>query len=81
MVDMAEEQTANPVPVMEPAPIEQTEEGAAEREREYAQRRQEYKEKQQRREEERKQQAQREHEAHEAHITVLPSCTKRDLPQ
>ena len=63
---LAEEQAANPVPVMEPAPIEETEEEAAEREREYAQRRQEYEEEQQRREEERKQQAQREHEAHEA---------------
>ena len=76
---LAEEQAANPVPVMEPAPIEETEEEAAEREREYAHRRREYEEEQQRREEERKQQAQREHEAHEAERNRIAELHKARL--
>ncbi len=76
---LAEEQAANPVPVMEPAPMKETEEEAAERESEYAQRRQEYEEEQQRREEERKQQAQREHEAHEAERNRIAELHKARL--
>jgi ParB family transcriptional regulator, chromosome partitioning protein len=76
---LAEEQAENPAPVMAPVPDEETEEEAAEREREYAQRRQEYEEEQQRREEERKQQAQREHEAHEAERNRIAELHKTRL--
>jgi ParB family chromosome partitioning protein len=62
----AEEEEENPEPVMAPAPPEESEEEAAERECEYAQRRQEYEEEQRRKEEERDLQRKREHEAHEA---------------
>jgi ParB family chromosome partitioning protein len=61
----AAEAAANPLPTMEPAPVAETEEAAAERQAAFEQRRAEYEEERQRREEERKQQFEREQAEHE----------------
>ena len=63
---LAKEEAENPQPVMEPAPVEETEEEAQARQAEYEQRRKEHAKEQQRREEERQQQTEREQQEQEA---------------
>ena len=75
----AAKQAANHAPVIVPAPEEETPEEAEERERENAQRREEFEEEQQRNEEERKQRFQREQEEHEAERTRLAELYKARL--
>ena len=63
---LAREEAENPAPVMEPAPEEETEEQAEQREAEYEQRRKEHEAEQQRREEGRKAEQQRQQQEYEA---------------
>ena len=63
---LAREEAENPAPVMEPAPEEETEEQAEQREAEYEQRRREHEAEQQRREEEREAEQERQQQEYEA---------------
>ena len=75
----AAERAANPEPEMpQPAEVE-TEEEAAAREQEYAQRRKEFEEEQERKAEERKQEFQRQHEEYEAERARIAAAHKARL--
>ena len=73
---LAKEEAENPAPVMEPAPEEETEEEAEQRQEEYEQRRKEHEAEQQRREEERNAEQERQQEEYEAELKRREDLTK-----